>query len=99
MGMGGREGPVASCSCRLPLQKREKNLEKSLRHKIRKMLWSSFHVESIGIIHDGCQPCSSAPLEEVRCFRGIGLGAKINSPNASGTWKLGSAVRVGCQAE
>jgi hypothetical protein len=80
-------------------QKREKSSEKSLRSKIPKMAYTSFHRESIRKKNEGCQSRSSEPDQQVCYFRGSGDGAKTNSPNASGTWKLGAGVPVGCQAE
>ena len=94
----GPQGRTAAGECDR-VQKQEEGSEKTPRRKMAEIPVSIIHGESIRKKKEGCQPGSFALLRPMRYFLGRSDDRKTNSPNASGTWKLGAGVRVGCQAE
>jgi len=77
----------------------EEGPEKTFSREMEKLPRSSIHGESIRKNQESCHYRFFAVLRQIRYLCGEGDGAKTNSPNASGTWKFGTAVRVGLQAE
>src|SRR5882762_95863 len=73
--------------------------EKELKYKRAEMPEWSFHGQSIRKKGHGSQHRAWQKTRGIFHYFALALSAKINFPNASGTWKFGSGVPVGCHAE